>query len=468
MRHLPFFGLLLAVALAPLPLGSNRPGPASLLALWTGLMLAVWAVALWRDWTLMNVRPAFWRLPALAWAAVLAWALLQAAPWTPVFLHHWSWAEAEALLGPLPGGAISAAPMETLAAATRLLAYAGIFFLAMQYGRERSLAGRLLAVIAISATAYAVYGLAVTFSGNATILWFEKWAYADSLTSTFVNRNSFATYCGIGLCVLLSALLAEYRAGDPLAAAAGDGGSRIARLALLLAAILVLLTALFLTRSRGGLAAGLIGMGAVLLLHLRAGRRGAAQGSAGGLAGIRLPLLLGAGALAAVVLVSGGAVMERLGQGSGLAGRPAIWERSLVALADAPLRGHGLGSFESIFAAYQDEPHIFGYQVDKAHNTYLELLVELGLPFGLLLIAVPAWLAWRILQGCLQQRGGRCGIAALGATATIASHSLVDFSVQIPAVAIVWAALLGAGYARTLPPGVSAMNYVRGAKPAPG
>ncbi|MEQ8343951.1 MAG: O-antigen ligase family protein [Sneathiellaceae bacterium] len=460
MRLLPFIGLLLAIALAPLPLGSNRPGPWSLLAIWIGLMLMAWGFSMWRDWTQLHVRLPYWKPPALAFAAVLAWGLVQAMPWTPGFLHHWMWAGAIDASGGRASGAISAVPLETLTGVTRLATYGGAFFLAMQFCRERANAQRLVTVIILSALAYAVYGLAVNFSGNGSILWYQKWAYPESLTSTFVNRNSFATFCGIAMVTLVASLMSELR--GPYAHDRPDDHSRdrrMAKLAVLLAILLVLFTALLLSRSRAGLAASLIGITVVLVLHYRLGARG---GGIGLPAGGRLwPLAIGA-AMLVILLISGGAVIDRLGEDRGMAaGRAEIWERSVVALADAPLRGHGLGTYESIFFAYQDEPHIFIRQVDKAHDTYLELFVELGLPFGLLLIAVPGWLSWRILRGTAAGLGGRYGTAALGSTAVLGIHSAVDFSAQIPAIALVWVTLLGAGFAQTLPSGVSAMVFVR-------
>ena len=35
------------------------------------------------------------------------------------------------------------------------------------------------------------------------ILWFDKLDYVDSLTSSFINRNSYATYAGLGLMATL-------------------------------------------------------------------------------------------------------------------------------------------------------------------------------------------------------------------------------------------------------------------------
>lgn len=462
MRHIPFIGLLLAIALAPLPLGSNRPGPWSFLAIWVGLLLVGWAILLWRDWTRLNVRPAFWRGPAIAFAAVIAWGFVQAAGWTPAFLHHWTWRESAELAGLSVGGAISATPMDSLTGLTRLLTYAGVFFLSMQWCRQHGAARAMLATVAVSATAYAVYGLLVTFSGNQTILWFQKWAYPDSLTATFVNRNSFAAYCGIALVVLAGGVLSRLRSSRIalLGPDAGSGDRQIAVLALQAAAILIVLTALFLTQSRGGLAAGLVGLAVLAVLQF------APSGGDGRRGLVRLWPVLVLALLVIVALLSGGAMLDRLGEGQAMTGRAAIWGRSLAALADAPLFGHGLGSFGTIFSAYQDEQHVFAYPVDKAHNTYLEVLVELGLPFGLLLIALPFWLNWRILRGRSLGQGGRFADIALASSAVLAAHSLVDFSAQIPAIVLVWMALLGAGFAQSLPQGVSAMSFVRSAEPA--
>lgn len=456
MRLLPFIGLLLVVVLAPLPLGSNRPGPWSFLAIWIGLLLIAWGFAMWRDWTHLHVRLPYWRMPLLAFCAVLAWALLQAMPWTPGFLHHWMWEAADSATGGRAMGAISAAPLETLTGITRLAAYAGVFFLAMQYGRNRQGARQLVAAIAISVLAYAAYGLSVHFSGNDTILWFQKWAYPNSLTSTFVNRNSFATYCSIGLVVLFATLLGGMRHRDAREPQARD--RRIMQSATILAAILVLFTALLLTRSRGGLLSTLVGLAVVFALNhgfsLRSTRLMPAPGS-------RLWIALAGGTVLIVLLVSGGAVMDRVGSDQAGFGRTGIWARTVSAIADAPLRGHGLGAYETVFPAYQDEPHVFANPVDKAHNTYLEVVTELGLPFGLLLIAIPFWICWQILRGYSRQLGGRYAIIALGASAVVGVHSLVDFSAQIPAVTIVWLALLGTGFAQSLPPGISSIAFVR-------
>src|SRR3546814_11157915 len=94
---------------------------------------------------------------------------------------------------------ISIAPAATLAALMRLLCYGAVFFLFLQVERDGRRAHRCFAWIAGISAAYSTYGLVVEFGDFGKILWFDKWAYRDSLTSTFVNRKSFDTFAGIGM-----------------------------------------------------------------------------------------------------------------------------------------------------------------------------------------------------------------------------------------------------------------------------
>src|SRR5690606_10334739 len=91
-------------------------------------------------------------------------------------------------------------------------------------------------------------------------------------------------------------------------------------------------------------------------------------------------------------------------------------------------------------------------RVDKAHNTYVEHLVELGVPATLLLYAGPLLLFAYCLRGVFLRRTDQVyPLAAVGATLLVGSHALVDFSLQIPAVAVTFAALLGIGVAQATP-----------------
>ncbi len=133
------------------------------------------------------------RLPAILFATVLVYIGLQTASWTPAALHHPIWPmAAEALEVPV-SGSVSVDRDLTQLAFLRLLTAAAAFWLALQLCRDARRADLLLKGVALISTAYALFGL-VDFS-------FAMARPHDPVyvRATFVNRNSFATYAGIGL-----------------------------------------------------------------------------------------------------------------------------------------------------------------------------------------------------------------------------------------------------------------------------
>ena len=70
---------------------------------------------------------------------------------------------------------------------------------------DRDRARQLILVIAWSGAAYAAYGIAAYLIDPTHVLWREKIAYRDVLTSTFINRNTAAIY--FGSCAVLWLLL---------------------------------------------------------------------------------------------------------------------------------------------------------------------------------------------------------------------------------------------------------------------
>jgi len=446
--------LLLALLVwAPLPLGSNRPWSWSLLAVATALALLLWALGAALG---TGTRPrAVWPV-ALAAATTLpvwGWAWLQTLPVAsfPWLSPHPLWAEAQA------AGIEGAVPMVGLDAAAgrdalmRLITYGAVFWLAWRLGADAERARRLLVTILGTIVACAGYGLFVHLAGWETIGWLPKTAYVGDVTGTFVNRNSFATYANLGV-VIAVALLAE-----PFLGARGLADVRriaveiveqvVSRRWLLVAALAMLAMASLQSHSRGGLLS--LGLTLVLLLFILFLAMRPRAMTALGVAGAGL--LAGWGLLA----VSGGITLERLGQIDSNydlsdAGRLTYWQISLDMVRERPWQGYGYGSFEAAFAQHRDER--FGDRVDKAHDTYVEHLVELGVPATVLLYLGPLVLFGYCLRGVFTRRRERVfALVAVGATLLVGLHALVDFSLQIPAVAVTFAALLGLGVAQATP-----------------
>ena len=85
-----------------------------------------------------------------------------------------------------------------------------------------------------------------------------------------------------------------------------------------------------------------------------------------------------------------------------------------------------------------------------AHNTYLEVLQGLGLVFGAMLVASVSLLVLRCIKGAAVRRMDETPpCVAASAAVLLGAHSLVDFSLQIQAIAITFMALLGAGVAQS-------------------
>ena len=128
---------------------------------------------------------------------------------------------------------------------------------------------------------YATYEIISFFLFPRTILWFDKLHYLDSVTSSFINRNSYATYAGIGLTAALAVTASQYLHRGGLQTA-GVGRKMVQLVALTIgpgglwiACASIVAVALILTGSRGGFFATLGGSLTFLLLAGVRGRKNA-------------------------------------------------------------------------------------------------------------------------------------------------------------------------------------------------
>jgi O-antigen ligase len=89
------------------------------------------------------------------------------------------------------------------------------------------------------------------------------------------------------------------------------------------------------------------------------------------------------------------------------------------------------------------------YTVDHAHNDYIELAAELGLPCAAMLFAILFWLPIQFARASLNARSSltrSLALGALGGSAALLVHSIADFNLYIPGNALVFAVILGLGY----------------------
>ena len=432
---------------APLPLGSNRPWSWSLLAVSVGLSVLAWCVLEVR-------RPRTRSLPAPIWLAAgliggaMGWACAQTVSGVPADHPIWHWAASD--YGLQVRGRPSLDPFAGRAAVLQCLSYIGVFWICFVISRDRQEAGRLLAAILFIVVTYAVWGLVRLFAGIEHLFWHVASPYPEDLTATFVNRNHAATYLGLGVVVAVALLWQRLASRVPVRARGAwlrRVGGLMEHSGVLVLAALGLIVATLLTGSRGGLLSlgtGLITVLCLGLLKSRAGVRAIAS-----VAGLAALIALG------LLRLGGEVTLERLGQidqevTTARENRLTLWQNCLELIRERPLAGHGYGTFEQLFLLTRDAR--FERVWHTAHNTYLEHAVELGLPASAALYGGLFLLVAHCVRGVVRRRRDQAfPIAAVGATVLVATHALVDFSLQIPAIAVTYAAVLGIGCAQAIP-----------------
>jgi O-antigen ligase len=265
------------------------------------------------------------------------------------------------------------------------------------------------------------------------------------MSGTFVSSNSFGSYCGMALMAAMALVFARReRKGDmPYGFDEDDEESFVASLTgfrvTMLAVCLLLLGGLLFSASRAGLAATLASAGVLALLMLR-GRWHSRPGLARLFVGIAIAVGL------VVLVIAGNTIVYKMVRASDDWDRVRIWLAAVQAIKMSPWLGWGLGSFADIYAVLQ--PVSLPQANNLAHSTPLETLVEVGVPMALLgyaIVLIPCGVA---LYGALARRRTYRYLpgAAFAVALVPILHSMVDFSLQMPAIGFVVSAVLGMGW----------------------
>ncbi len=254
------------------------------------------------------------------------------------------------------------------------------------------------------------------------------------LVGTFANRNSTALF--LGFCLTLICLLPAPRPHPAVPWVR-------------LGVALLLLVAIILTKSRTGLALAVIPLG---LAGLRASAWLLQRRSAG--AGLRRgpqPILLALGAVALGATVIGGLAIAAPGRIEATLERfearddprRFIWGDAIFAAERYWPAGAGMGAFDEVFQIDESLENVTLRTAGRAHNDYIELAIEAGLP-GLALAAF--WIAACLVMAVQSRRSqlawtGWAGSAFLLA---IALQSITDYPLRNQTI------LAFAGYALLL------------------
>jgi hypothetical protein len=514
-----YWALLGLVCWLPIPLGSNRGWSWAIAAAWIALIAIGWLIA----WALGRAEVTYaYRRARLAMGLLtlwIAWLVVQLIPLPPDWLAslspealalHLAAPEAKLIpglfAGLLPAGfvPISIDPAATADFLVKSLAYTSLFALVLLNITSRHRLRGLGYALVLSGLFQAGYGGLMTLSG---IEWgFGPKEHGRGLaTGTFVNRNHLAGYLEMTLAVGIGLLIADLGGGG-----ASHWRARLrdwiavllSRKAIVRLALVVMVIALVLTRSRMGNTAffsSLLIAGAIALMQSRHATRsttilltsllvidlfivGAWFGVDQVIDRLRgteavmldapatsqelrlaresqatLPDKGNAPAPAEVPAQAPGVPIQIEAQtdlpdpGEGRARRFHLVKEDRDELNDAamalrerfPITGSGGGTFYGVYPLTRQET--MRKWNDHVHNDYIELLTDTG-PLGLLLLGGVVVLAFAKALTAQQRRRdplmrGMAFAVIMGGTALMI-HASTDFNHQIPANAATFTLLL--------------------------
>ncbi len=409
----------------------------------------------------------FWRLsavsqrsaglaPALCWLGLLAAiVLIQLAP-LPDFLLTLLNQRAAAIRafddawqsvighGQTPAG-LSLVPDATAAAAASLIVPASVF-LAVSCS-SKSARRQLAGLVVLIACLTALLGLTQIAQGPSSPLRFYAITNDGAAVGLFANRNHFATFLSVALLLGAPFLLATQRR---LKRDTAMHDRSLAELAGLLSFGLVLIAAILATQSRAGLVlAGLAAVAVVVLAARPAGWRRTSRRPAKMIA-VSGSLLVAGLAVLFITWPAADRTFQRFTNGFATNQRIALTQATLTLAGKNMPFGTGLGSFRRVYAAAQADGDVGPNYVNRAHNDYAELLLEAGLPGGILALLFLAWFAVRLRAVWRRplSRHDRTADALLPQAASIAVvllliHSVVDYPLRTTALSTLFAMCCG-------------------------
>lgn len=420
------------LALALVIGGGGSPAPLPELV----LQIAVAALALVWWWTVPRPRALAAPQALIIAAVLLLLPLVQLIPLPPALWQALPGRDAARDALDLTGHAhdwrpLALSPQRTLAALLAVVPAAIMLLMASVADRRGRL--RLVATMALGAAATMVLGAAQVSGGTEGPLRFYGGG-STFLEGFQANHNSTADVLQIGMIAAVAWLRERaLRRGT-------RGGHRAAVLGLAGAVTAVLGLGVVLTASRMGMALLPVALIANALL-LRPWLTGSPRTLGAGLA-----IIAAAGLIAALAL-SRDDMLGRIGDRFGITAeqRPDLWADSLYAAKSYFPVGVGMGNFVPALLANERLEVIEAAVPNRAHNDYLELLVEAGVAGVAALSIAAAALARALWQARRSPPAGSSAYAVAGGMAllVLALHSLVDYPLRSMSIALAAAACAG-------------------------
>ena len=341
---------------------------------------------------------------------------------------------------------LSIEPFSTRAHILILLSCFVAFYFAQIARKDRDRTMRLIAAFLVLGTFEALYGSVQYLGGWQKIFFYAKQFDLEEATGTYINRNHYAGMLEMILPFSLALLFFEYgklrRTGSTTSRTIKQLLTRqtLQKLVLCLSIAVVLFAGLLFSRSRMGIVAGLASLLVIFALA------GASRFQ--GRMGILLSILFVGISICLAIWIGPGPIVGRFADvqqefSKSEQSRLSIWRDARTLVRQDPIFGTGLGTFPVAYTAVQTT--FPGQFVNHAHNDYVELAIDLGLPGALILFAAIFFILARAVRTFLFAPGLFERSVALGCAGSIVAillHSLTDFNLYIPANAVLFSTIL--------------------------
>ncbi len=322
----------------------------------------------------------------------------------------------------------------------RLLFLIFAFAIALCIGSSESSARVFLQTLLASGILFLSITFFITTAGGVSA------SAVRSFSHGFVNSNNAATYLGIMLLLTLAQSARFFK--RPVHLLQKSLPSMIEQLNFvsmvkgffLLFALLLILSGLFMTGSRAGILFSLLcSFFFVIIIALKTNLKALTRKWVATGAAVAMALLL----TWSFVNFGQGFMQSLEHKEVDPQTRMEIFSAVMPMIRDHLWLGSGLGNFPALFQQYRPKNVSADGIIDKAHNSYLEFTAEMGLPAFIVLMAVLAQVGHLLYVG-YKGRKERYVTPALGLAVwlLVGLHSLVDFPLQIPAIAALFVAII--------------------------
>jgi tetratricopeptide (TPR) repeat protein/O-antigen ligase len=442
------YGLLCLLFFAPLMFGAVET--------WSLAVIETTSFALFFSWVLVRTRTGEPKLsvikpPFLVPIGLLVCiAILQVTPLPASLLkiiapHTSKVYQDVALIGGSPGWlTLSLYPHATVLELLRFLSNISVYVLTVQIVRNRNSTDVMTAAILITGVCIALTGMFQLGTSNRKLLWFREVRQLSHSFGPYVNRNHFAGLMEmlIPVCIGMSIYLlpsVRNKYGNRVRVAEFFTHKKTNRLILYFAGVIIMITGLFLSLSRGGIVGFSLGMfffGIMLLTRNSTRMKGWI------VAVSFLTVLLSVGWFGWMPVIERFAETTHADTSSTY--RVNNWKDSLEIIKSYPLFGTGLGTYEYTYPRYKT----FGGQErwEHAHNDYLEGAIEFGIPgliIGMYIIGGFYLTMFRVLRQRTSAYSRLLGIGGMAGITGMLIHNLVDFNFHIGANALFFSFLFG-------------------------